>query len=146
MAISEKNPRNLATLLRFFLTKVLCMSRTGFFLVAKWPKIRANFFTKKREKNAGQRVFISVSCRFPRRNVCRQLASAHQNPLHFRHCFVVVVVVVDRPSQLITGFVVVGYERACLLAYRVLYFLVSSVVVLLLLLLLEEIYWLCPSG
>ncbi len=56
-----------------------------------------------------------------------------------------VVVVVDRPSQLITGFVVVGYERACLLACRVLCFLVSVVVVVLLLL-LEEIYWLCPSG
>jgi hypothetical protein len=112
------------------------------------------FFLK--EKNAGllsavesrqvlvvvKRVFISVSCRFPQRNVCRQLASAHQNPLQFSHCFVVVVV--DRLSQLITGFVVVGYERACLLACRVLCFLVSVVVVVVPL--LEEIYWLCPSG
>jgi hypothetical protein len=128
------------------------MSRTGlFFSVAEWRKIRARFYTKKEKKTlvccllpspdkllvVVKRVFISVSCRFPRSNVCRQLASAHQNPLQFRHCFVVV----DRPSQLITGFVVVGYERACLLACRVFCVLIFVVVVV-----LEEIYWLCPSG
>jgi len=77
------------------------MSRIGLFLVAKWRTIRAKFYTKKSKKKRWsavccrvqtsaccvKHVFISVSCRFPQRNVCRQLASAHQNPLQFRQLF-----------------------------------------------------------
>jgi hypothetical protein len=92
MANSEKNPGNLASLFTFLFDKSPLYESHWIIFGRQVAKNSGKIFIlKKKKTNAGllsaaesrqvlvvvKRVFISVSCRFPQRNVCRQLASAH---------------------------------------------------------------------